>query len=123
MRLIKYIFIFLFASSIGYANQTRTVFCPSIQQIQQAAEKLDTVQKVEDKYLVYTAKIAFQENKLSWFITTAVHANTHAEALKRAKKQLHLASSKEELATLIGKDYRCKYDDGIIQAWGKDLTL
>jgi hypothetical protein len=110
--------ISLVHTSIAYQDN---VPCASVSKIQASVPKLDTAQKINDKYIAYTATSAFQSNDLWWYVGVGdVIANSSDEAIKIGKDFLNNVTVQVDVfANRDGNEYICNYRPGYIQARGK----
>lgn len=100
------------------------VACPSVEVIQQSSQKLDTAQKINDEYLVYTAESVFQTNNLWWYIGVGgISASSPEDAINQGKSiALNINNQKNTYATKQGNEFICKYGPGRVEARGKNLS-
>jgi len=101
------------------------ILCPSIDIIQLSSKKIDAAQKIDNKYIVYTATSVYQTNNLWWFVGVGdIFAESSDEAIVKGKEITQKASILEDVyATKQGNEFICKYWPGYIQARGKDLSF
>lgn len=100
------------------------ILCSSLNIIQQSSQKIDTAQKINNEYIVYTATSPYQTNNLWWFVGVGdVYAATSDEAVTKGKEIVQKASIQRDVyATKQGDEFICNYGPGYIQARGKNLS-
>jgi hypothetical protein len=123
----KSIFVFaLLCSTFARAhNIDDTILCPSVDIIQLSSKKIDSAQKINNKYIAYTATSVYQINNLWWFVGVGdIFADSSNEAIVIGKEIAREVSTQENVyAIKQGSEYICKYWPGYIQARGKDLSF
>lgn len=131
MRLNFYNLIFpcvlLLSISFSYADTNllhqKEILCPSLDKVQASVMKLDTAQKINDHYIVYTATPFFQENNIWWFSGAGnIIATSNNEAITLGKEifnDLHIQI--DIYPKKVGNEFICNYAPGYVQARGKNL--
>lgn len=120
--LISALFIPVFAFSQEMGG---SIPCSSLSIIHQSSQKIDTAQRVNDKYIVYTATSPYQTNNLWWFVGVGdIYAESTDDAIKQAREFVQKANiQKDVYAIKQGNEFICNYGPSYIQARGKSLSL
>jgi hypothetical protein len=100
------------------------ILCPSLDKIRASVMKLDTAQKINNKYITYTATSFFQEKNIWWFSGVGdIIASSDNEAVALGKEILKKVDIQIDIyPTKVGNEYICNYAPGYVQARGKNLV-
>ena len=113
---------FLVSIALIAQSHAESISCPSVTQIQQIAEKIDSADYVNNSYIAYTSAWAIRNNGLGWYVfrynLTAASKN---QAISLGKELVRLVSSqKDKIAENLAGTYMCNYDEGNVLAMGGD---